>query len=66
MEENPKSDDENLEIIVDSPSSRKYSAAPTSTLPPSYDQAVFPTSSLISLATTTTTTLPTPSFQDSF
>ena len=50
---------------MDSPPSREYSAASTSTLPPSYDQPVFPTSSLISLATTTTT-LPSPSFQDSF
>ena len=50
---------------MDSPPSRDHSAASTSTLPPSYDQAVFSTSSLISLATTTTT-LPTPSFQDSF
>ena len=67
IEENPKSDDEeDLEIIVDSLSAREYSVALTSTLPPSYDQAVFTTSCLISLATTTTTTLPTPSFQDSF
>ena len=66
VEENPKSDDEgDLEIIVDSLPSMEHSAASTSTLPPSYDQAVFTTSSLISLATTTTT-LPTPSFQDSF
>ena len=50
---------------MDSPLSREHSAASTSTLPPSYDQAVFPSSSLISLAITTTTLL-TPSFQDSF
>ena len=47
-----------------SPSSREYSADSTSTLPYSYGQAVFPTSSPISL--TTTTSLPAPSFQDSF
>ena len=47
-----------------SPSSREHSAVSTSTLPYSYGQAVFPTSSSISL--TTTTSLPAPPFQDSF
>ena len=65
LEENPKSDDEeDLEIIVVSPSPRKHSADSTSTLPYSYGQAVFPTSSPIS--STTTTSLPMPSSQDSF
>ena len=48
-----------------SPSSREYSAVSTSTLPSPYGQAVFPSSSLTSLATTTTF-LSAPSFQDSF
>ena len=47
-----------------SPPLRKHSADSTSTLRYSYGQAVFPTSSPISL--TTTTSLPAPSFQDSF
>ena len=47
-----------------SPSSREHSAVSTSTLPHSYGQAILPTSSPISLATTTT--LSAPSFQDSF
>ena len=65
LEENPKSDDEkDLGIIVVSPSSREHSADSTSTLPYSYGQAVFPTSSPIS--STTTTSLPIPSSQDSF
>ena len=63
LEGNPKSDDEeDLEIIVVSPSSREHSAYSTSTLPYSYGQAVFPTSSPIS--STTTTSLPMPSSQD--
>ena len=49
-----------------SPPLRKLSADSTSTLPYSYGQVVFPTSSPISLATTTTTFLPAPSFQGSF
>ena len=65
LQENPKSDDEeDLEIIVVSPSSRKHSADSTSTLSYSYGQAVFPTLSPIS--STTTTSLPMPSSQDSF
>ena len=65
LEENPKSDDEeDPEIIVVSPSSREHSADSTSTLPYSYGQAVFPTSSPIS--SITTTSLPIPSSQDSF
>ena len=48
-----------------SPSPREYSAVSTSTLPPSYGQAVFSSSPLTSLATTTTS-LSAPSFQDSF
>ena len=65
-EENPKLDDEeDLEIIVVSPLSREHSADSTSTLPYSYGQAVFPTSSPTSLATTTTS-LPASSFQGSF
>ena len=65
LEENPKSDDEEaLEIIVVSPSPREHSADSTSTLPYSYGQAVLPTSSPIS--STTTTSLPMPSSQDSF
>ena len=64
-EGDPKSDDEeDLEIIVVSPSSREHSADSTSTLPYSYGQAVFPTSSPIS--STTTTSLPALSFQDFF
>ena len=47
-----------------SPSFREHSADSTSTLPYSYGQAVFPTSSPIS--STTTTSLPAPSSQDSF
>ena len=65
LEENPKLDDEeDLEIIVVSPSSREHSADSTSTLPYSYGQAVFPTSSPIS--STTTTSLHMPPSQDSF
>ena len=64
LEGSPKSDDEeDLEIIVVSPSSREHSADSTSTLPYSYGQAVFPTSSPIS--STTTTSLPMLSSQDS-
>ena len=48
-----------------SPSPKEYSTLSTSTLPPSYGQAILPTSSLTSLATTTTS-LSAPSFQDSF
>ena len=48
-----------------SPSSKEHSVVSTSTLPHSYGQAVFPTSSPISLAITTTS-LSAPSFQDSF
>ena len=65
LEENPKSDaEEDLEIIVISPSSREHSVDSTSILPYSHGQAVFPTSSPIS--STTTTSLPMPSSQDSF
>ena len=48
-----------------SPPSRELPSDSTSSPPYSYGQAVFPTSSPISLATTTTS-LPAPSFQDSF
>ena len=48
-----------------SPSSREHSVDSTSTLPYSYGQAVFPTSSPIS-STTTTSSLPKSSSQDSF
>ena len=41
-------DEEDPEIIVVSPSSREHSAVSTFTLPHSYGQAVFPTSSPIS------------------
>ena len=64
LEENPKSDDEeDLEIIVVSPPPREHSADSSSTLPYSYGQAVFPTSSPI--PSTTTTSLSMPSSQDS-
>ena len=65
LEENPKSDDEeDLEITVVSPPPREHSADSSSTLPYSYGQAVFPTSSPI--PSTTTNSLPMPSSQDSF
>ena len=66
-EEDPMPKDEvELEIIVIRPLSTEPSTHSTSLSSCCYGQAIFPTPTPIFSITTTTSTLPTPSFQDSF
>ena len=66
-EEDPRPEDEaEQEIIVIRPLSTEPSTYSTSLPSCCYGQAIFPTPTPIFSITTTTSTLPTPSFQDSF
>ena len=66
-EEDPRPEDEvEQEIIVIRPLSSEPATYSTSLPSCCYGQAIFPTPTPIFSITTTTVTLPTPSFQDSF
>ena len=66
-EDDPRPEDEvEQEIIVIRPLSSEPATYSTSLPYCCYGQAIFPTATPIFSVTTTTVTLPTPSFQDSF